>query len=126
MLTAIAAFAEAFVTPIAPLLALAIALLVPTAWLARVLIAAAGALLPLAAHVEHSGAELVLTMLGAAVALLLHAEIVLDLVLPILRWLRRCLVAAWELAWLMLAMMHGLYRRPRGRRPAPPGKDRTS
>jgi hypothetical protein len=120
VLTAIAAFAEAFVNPVAPLLALGIALLVARTWLVRVLAAGVGCVLPVAAHLEHAGVELVLAMLGAASALLLHAEIALHLVLPAIRWAWRCLVTTWELALLMLAMLRRLWPPTHRQPPAPP------
>jgi hypothetical protein len=125
VLTAIAAFAEAFTNPLAPLLVLGIALLVGKPWLVRALAVGAACVLALVAHLDHTGGEFVLAMLGAAAALLLHAEILLHLILPGLRWLWRCLVTASELAWLMLAMLRTLWHRPRPRAPSPPKKDRT-
>ena len=46
--------------------------------------------------------------------------------LPALRWLYRFVTTAWELAWLMLAMLRGLlWRRHRQDPPGPTEKDRT-
>ena len=104
MLTAIAAFAEAFTNPLAPLLALGAALL---------------------AGLDDGFGEPPLAMVGAVLALLLHTEIALHLILPGLRWLRHCVVTAWDLAWLVLAMMSRLLPRPRSHGPAPPEKDRA-
>ena len=123
VLTAIAAFAEAFVNPVAPLLVLGAALLVANPWLVRAWAAVIGGLMPLASRLGEDGTELALAMLGAAAAALLHAEIALHLIVPVLRWTGRCLVTAWELGWLMLAMLHTLWRSLRRQPPAPPGKD---
>lgn len=125
MITAIAAFAEAFINPLAPLLALGTASFVHSQWLLRLVAALAGCLLALMAHFGAGFAELSLSMLGAALALLLHAEIALHLILPGLRWLRRCAATAWQLAGLVLAMTSRLWPRPRPDGPAPPRKDRT-
>ena len=125
MLTAIAAFAEAFTNPLAPLLALGAALLVPYGWLARLVAGMAGCLLALLAGLDDGFGEPPLAMVGAVLALLLHTEIALHLILPGLRWLRHCVVTAWDLAWLMLAMMSRLLPRPRSHSPAPPEKDRA-
>lgn len=125
VLTAIAAFAEAFVNPLAPLLALGAAFLVANRWRVRAILAGAGCLVPLAGHLDQGVVPLALAMLGAATAFLLHAEIALHLIVPVLRWSWRCLVTAWELAWLTLAMFRSLMYRARPRRPAPPEKDRT-
>ena len=82
-------------------------------------------MLALLASLDDGTGELPLAMVGAVLALLLHAEIALHLILPGLRWLRHCVVTAWELAWLVLAMMGRLLSRPRSRSPAPPEKDRA-
>ena len=74
---------------------------------------------------EEGANELILSMLGAALALLLHAEIALQLTLPGLRWLLRCVATGWELAWLVLAMMGRLLSRARRPAAAPPEKDRV-
>ncbi len=124
MLTAIAAFAEAFVNPLAPALMLGAALLVPARWQVRVAAVGLGGLLALPARLGVGYGELSLAMLGAMLALLLHAEIALHLVLPFLRWIRNCAVAAWELAWLVLTMLRRLWHRPALGRSPPPGKDR--
>lgn len=123
MLTAIAAFAEAFVNPLAPLLVLAAALFVPRRWLVRAIAAAVGCVLAILANLELGPGELILAMLGAVLALLLHTEIALHLILPMLRWLRHCVTTTWELGWLMLAMMSRLRVRSPPRAPLPPDKD---
>jgi hypothetical protein len=125
VLTAIAAFAEAFVNPLAPLLALGAALVVANHWRVRAILAGAGCLVPLAGHLDEGFAVLAPAMLGAAAAFLLHAEIALHLVFPVLRWTWRCLVTAWELVWLTLAIFRSLLHRAHPRRPQPPEKDRT-
>ena len=125
MLTAIAAFAETFTNPLAPVLALGAALLVPYGWLARLVAGMAGCLLALLAGLDDGFGEPPLAMVGAVLALLLHTEIALHLILPGLRWLRHCVVTAWDLAWLVLAMMSRLLPRPRSHGPAPPEKDRA-
>lgn len=125
MLTAIAAFAEAFVNPLAPLLVLGAALLVPRRWLLRMAAGAVGCVLALLANLEEGAGELSVAMLGATVALLLHTEIALHLILPGLRWLRHCVATAWELTWLVFAMVGRLWSRPRPHGSAPPEKDRA-
>jgi hypothetical protein len=125
LLTAIAAFAEAFANPLAPVLALGAALLVPNRRLLRIVAGAAGVLLAFVAHIEDGPGDRALAMLGAASALLLHTEIALHLILPGLRWLWRCVATAWELAWLVLVMMGRLWARPRRHGPGSPEKDRA-
>jgi hypothetical protein len=126
VLTAIAAFSEAFVNPIVPLLTLALASLVARRWLVRALAAAAGCAGALATHLGDPAGALALETAGSAAAWLLHGEIALHLVLPALRWLYRFVTTAWELAWLMLAMLRGLlWRRHRQDPPGPTEKDRT-
>jgi hypothetical protein len=111
LLTAIAAFAEAFVNPLAPILAFALAVLVQRPAYVRLMAGACGALLSAFADLHSGPVDLGLALTGGAAALLLHAEIVLHLILPLLRWVRRCLVAAWELTWLVLSVMSRLIRR---------------
>ena len=65
-------------------------------------------------------ASSLLAMLGAVLALLLHTEIALHLILPMLRWLRHCVATTWELGWLMLAMMSRLWVRSPPRAPSAP------
>jgi hypothetical protein len=101
LLTAVAAFAEAFGNPIAPALVLCLALLVPRAGWVRVAAAALGCAmavptLPFAT----TAAEAALTLAGAVAALLLYAEVMLHLVLPCFRFGWRCAVTAWELCRL--------------------------
>jgi hypothetical protein len=123
LLTAIAAFAEAFVNPLAPLLVLAAALFLRRRWLVHAIAAVVGCLLGILANLELGPGDLVLAMLGAILALLLHTEIALYLVLPALRWLRHCAATTWELGWLMLAMMSRLWARSPPQIPSPPDKD---
>ena len=125
MLTTVAAFAEAFVNPAMPLLILAAALLMPHAWLVRCLAVTLGFGLGLLAWLGERASVLPLAMLGATLALLLHAEIALHLIVPTLRWLRRCVVTTWELLGLVRTMLGRLWPRPRPDGPAPPGKDET-
>lgn len=125
MLTAIAAFAEAFVNPVAPLLVLAAALLLPHRWLVRGLAGLLGCGLAFLAYLDERATVLPLALLGGALALLLHAEIALHLIVPVLRWLHHCVVTAWELAWLVRAMLGRLWWRARPSSPLPPGKDGT-
>ncbi len=123
MLTAVAAFAEAFVNPMSPLLILTAAMLVPQPSLVRCLAAALGCGLGLLAYLDDRAGPLPLAMLGGAAALLLHAEIALHLILPVLRWLRHCVVTTWELAWLAITMVRRLWVRDRPGSPLPPEKD---
>jgi hypothetical protein len=134
LLTAIAAFAEAFVNPLAPAVALALALLLPgRGGLVRLAAGGAGCVLGSAAHLGEGLGVLLLSALGGAAALLLHAEIALHLIAPLLRWLRHCLVTGWELVGLAAAALLRLLRGPgeAGRAPppppspSPPGEDRT-
>ena len=116
MLTAIAAFAEAFTNPLAPLLVLGLALLVARPWLVRALAVGAGCVLSLAGPPRaRAGGELVLSMLGAAAALLLHAEIAAA---PDPARAALAVALSWSppgsWAWLMLApMLRTLWHRPR-------------
>ena len=125
MLTAIAAFSEAFVNPIVPLLTLTTAFLVARRWLVRVLAGAAGCALSVIAHLDEAAGEVALMAAGSASAFLLHGEISLHLVLPTLRWLHRFVTTAWELAWLALAMLRRLWRPRRPHAPGPTKEDRT-
>lgn len=98
MFTALAAFAEAFGNPLAPALVLCLALLLTKPWHLRSGAAALGCLaaLPELAFAT-SAAEVVLGLLGAIVAMLLYAEVMLHLVLPCLRFAWRCALAVWAL-----------------------------
>ena len=125
MLTVTAAFAEAFVNPLAPLLALGAGALLPTRWQARLAAAAAGAALGLPGHLAAGAAEAVLSAVGAALALLLHAEIALHLLLPFLRWVRHCIVTALELAALTRAILVRLVTRRARHRDSGPREDRA-
>jgi hypothetical protein len=123
LLTAVAAFAEAFVNPVAPLLALTAALFVPRPWLVRGLAALVGSVLAVLAHLDEPATVMPMAMLGGSLALLLHAEIALHLILPVLRWLRHCVVTAWELLWLARAVLGRLWLRARPGGSLPPEKD---
>ena len=123
MLTAIAAFAETFVNPLAPVLTLGMALVLPSRWQVRLVAGAAGCVFATLANLDLGPADLAMAMLGGALALLLHAEIALHLILPGLRWVRHCVVTTWELAWLVFAMFGRLWARPRPQAPAPREKD---
>jgi hypothetical protein len=125
LLTAVAAFAEAFVNPAVALLVLLAALGLPRAWQVRCLAAILGCGLGLLAWLGERASVLPLAMLGGALALLLHAEIALHLLAPALRWLARCVVTAWELLGLLRAMLARLWPRPRPEPPEPPGPDAT-
>ena len=90
MLTAIAAFAEAFVNPLAPILALVSALMIRRPAVVRIGAALAGGLTGVPGHLGEVPLHLLWSMLGAAAAWLLHAEIALHLIAPLLRWMARC------------------------------------
>lgn len=124
MLTAIAAFAEAFANPIPPLLVLGLALLARRAGLVRMVAALAGAAMGVVGHLLDVTSELVWSVLGAVAAWLLHAEIALHLVAPALRWLARCVLSLWEITWLAFAVARRYLRggRPDAGRP-PRGKE---
>lgn len=101
MFTALAAFAEAFGNPLAPALVLCAALLLTNPWHLRAAATALGCLsaLPELA-LATSATEVALGLLGASIALVLYAEVMLHLVLPCLRLAWRCALAAWALAGL--------------------------
>ena len=124
MLTAIAAFAEAFVNPLAPTLALVSALMVRRPAVVRVGAVVAGALTGLPGHLGEVPLHLLWSMLGAAGAWLLHAEIALHLIAPLLRWAARCVQAAWEIVLFALAVarryLHGAPSEPD---PPPSGEE---
>jgi hypothetical protein len=105
LLNAIAAFAETFVNPLAPILAFAAALVLHRAAAVRLTAAAIGGAMALLVQPGLAPAELGLSVAGAAAAMLLHAEIMVHLAVPFLRWCLRCLRSAWELARLALAVL---------------------
>ena len=105
MLTAVGAFAEAFVNPLVPALMLALAL-----WLrhrpgtVRLVALLAGGLSGAIGHVLGVLGEAAWSMLGSAAAWLLHAEIALHLIAPVVRWGWRCLTTVWEITALAFAV----------------------
>lgn len=124
MLTAIAAFAEAFANPISPLLVLGLALLTRRAGLVRMVAALAGAATGIVGHLLDVTSDLVWSVIGATAAWLLHAEIVLHLVAPALRWAARCVLDLCEIAWLTFAVARRyLHRGPPGSGRPPRGKE---
>ena len=123
MLTAIAAFAEAFVNPLAPILALVSALMVPRPPVIRVGAALAGALTGLPGHLGEVPPQLLWSMLGAAAAWLLHAEIALHLIAPLLRWTARCVQAGWEITWLALVVARRYLREAPSEPDPPPSRE---
>jgi hypothetical protein len=123
LLTAIAAFAEAFGNPVAPALVLGLALLLPRAGWVRAAAAALGCAMAVPILLTATtAAEAALTLAGAVAALLLYAEVMLHLVLPCFRFGWRCAVTAWELCRLVAGF---LFRAgaggPAGRGPGTPG-----
>jgi hypothetical protein len=122
LLTATAAFAEAFGNPIAPALVLCLALLLPRPRWVRAAAAALGCamavptLLPAA-----TAAEAALALAGAVAALLLYAEVALHLVLPCFRFGWRCAVTAWELCRLVAGFLFRAGGGPAGGGPDAPG-----
>jgi hypothetical protein len=113
LLTAIAAFAETFANPLAPVLVLCFALLLTSPALLRLVAAGLGSVLALP-HVTGGPAdEIALAMVGSTTALLLYAELMLFFVLPALRLGKRCVYAAWDLAaWIASMLLHRLRRSP--------------
>lgn len=126
MLTAVAAFAEAFVNPFTPLLVVGLALLTRRAVLVRTAAVLAGSVMGVIGHLLDVTSELVWSVLGAVAAWLLHAEIALHLVAPALRWTARCVLSMWEIAWLTFAVARrylpggrpGSGRPPQGKEPS--------
>lgn len=113
MFTALAAFAEAFGTPIAPALVLCLALVLTRPWHLRLAAAGLGCVAALPdLHRTTTMPELALTVLGAVLALALYAELMLHLVLPGLHFVWRCVLATWELVGLLIAAILGRPRRP--------------
>lgn len=104
MLTAIGAFAEAFVTPFVPVLVLALALWVRRPAIVRLVALVAGGLAGVMGHALGVLGEVVGAALGSAAAWLLHAEIALHLIAPVLRWCWRCLTTFWEITTLAFAV----------------------
>jgi hypothetical protein len=124
LLTAIAAFAEAFVNPVAPILMLVSALTIRRQAAVRVVAVLVGILTGLPGHLDEAPLHILLSMLGAAAAWLLHAEIALHLIAPLLRWAARCVQAGWEIALLALAVARRYLRKaPSTPGPPPPGED---
>jgi hypothetical protein len=123
LLTAVAAFAEAFGNPVAPALVLCLAILVPRPGWVRAAAAALGCALAVPALLlATTAAEAALTLAGAVAALLLYAEVTLHLVLPCLRFGWRCAVAAWELCRLLVGFLFRAGGGSGGGEPAgPPG-----
>jgi len=125
LLTAIGAFAEAFVNPVVPAFALALALWIRRPAIVRLTALLAGGLSSLAGQALGVHGETVWPALGTAAAWLLHAEIALHLVVPVLRWCWRCFAAVWEIVALafVVARRHlrgspsGPHEPPRGKQP---------
>lgn len=123
MLTAIGAFAEAFVNPVVPALALALALWVRRPKVVRLTALLAGGLSGLVGQALGVHGETAWPALGTAAAWLLHAEIALHLVAPALRWCWRCLTTLWEIATLALGVARRQLRgSPSGPREPPEGE----
>ncbi|MFO1049242.1 MAG: hypothetical protein U1E52_15270 [Geminicoccaceae bacterium] len=124
MLTAVAAFAEAFVNPLTPLLVVGLALLIRRAALVRAAALLVGGVVGVVGHLLDVTSELAWSVLGAVAAWLLHAEIALHLVAPALRWMVRCVLSLWEITWLAFAVARRYLRgdRPEAGRP-PEGKE---
>lgn len=112
MLTAVGAFAEAFVNPFAPALMLALALWVRRPGVVRLVALLVGGLTGVLGHLADMLGEIIWSALGSAAAWLLHAEIMLHLVAPILRWCWRCLTAVWEITTLAFAVARRHLRGP--------------
>lgn len=130
MLTAIAAFAEAFANPLAPALVLGLALLRVRPAMLRLASAGLGGVLALP-HLA-AGTEIAPGLAGSIAAMLLYAELTLHFVLPAFRFVRRCLVVTWELTVIVTMMLSHLRRRSRllppvsgDKPPPPPPKDRS-
>lgn len=124
MLTAIAAFAEAFVNPLTPLLVVGVALLSRRAVLVRAVAVLAGGVMGTVGHLLDVTSELPWSVLGAVAAWLLHAEIALHLVAPAVRWLVRCVLSLWEITWLAFAVARRYLRGGRpDAGPPPEGKE---
>lgn len=99
MLTAVAAFAEALTHPVALGLAFALALLVRDPGRLRLALALVGAALTLPGLSTHDGGgplTMVSAMLGGIAALLLLAELMLHLVLPVCRLAWHLVLTAWH------------------------------
>ena len=112
MFTALAAFAEAFGNPIAPALVLCLALVLARPWHLRLAAAGLGCVAALPdLHRTATTPELALTVLGAVLALVLYAELMLHLVMPGLHFAWRCVLATWELAGLLVGALLGRQRR---------------
>ena len=124
MLTAVAAFAEAFVNPLTPLLVVGLVLLIRRAALVRAAALLVGGVVGVVGHLLDVTSELAWSVLGAVAAWLLHAEIAIHLVAPALRWLLRCVLSLCEITWLAFAVAHRYLRggRPDAGRP-PEGKE---
>jgi hypothetical protein len=130
LLTAVAAFAEAFGNPVAPALVLCLAVLVPRPGWVRAAAAALGCAMAVPALLlATTAAEAALTLAGAAAALLLYAEVMLHLVLPCFRFGWRCVTTAWDLFRLVAGFLFRAGGGPEGSEPedapgtAAPGRD---
>jgi hypothetical protein len=122
LLTAVAAFAEAFGNPFAPALVLCLAILLPRPGWVRAAAAVLGCAMAVpAVLLATSTAEAALTVAGAVAALLLHAEVMLHLVLPCFRFGWRCAVTAWEVCRLAAAFLFRAGGEPAGDEPSAPG-----
>ena len=117
MLTAVAAFAESFANPLAPVLVLGLALLLTSANALRLAAAVVGGLLALPHLPLASTAEVAWLLLGSIAAPLLYVELTLHFVMPGLRFAKRCLVVARELIGITAMMLPQLRRRALRRRP---------
>ena len=123
MLTAIGAIAEAFVTPFAPIIALALALWVRRPAIVRLVALTGGGLMGIMGHALGVLGELVGAALGSAAAWVLHAEIALHLVAPVVRWCWRCLTAIWEITTLAFAVARRHLRGAHADPPEPPRRE---
>jgi hypothetical protein len=104
LLTAVGAFAEAFVNPMVPALALALALSIGRAAVVRLLALLGGCLAGVVEHLLGVVDGIVWPALGTAAAWLLHAEIAIHLVAPVVRWCWRCLTTLWDIAALAFSV----------------------